>query len=193
MSEDKKIVSFELVEQAAQSEVNEAKLVEWNGVTIRVRNTISLDEMLLFVKNVVESCFDDEANYYPEKKDAALRWCTVAFYTNIELGEDPAAAYDVLCRSSLIETIIPYINSWQIDELTDAIEAKMHYIASVGIQATLKSVNEMIAALSNVTDSFGGVFDSIDKEKLNDMISAFSATGLNEEKLVRAIISQKLE
>lgn len=191
MSEDKKIVSFELVEQAAQSEVNEAKLVEWNGVTIRVRNTISLDEMLLFVKNVVESCFDDEANYFPEKRDAALRWCTISFYTNIELGDDPSAVYDVLCRSSLIETIVAYINTWQLDEITDAIEMKIRHIASAGVQATLKSVNEMVAALGNVNDSLSGLFDGMDKDKLNDLIATLGASKINEEALVKAIVSQK--
>ena len=191
MSEDKKIVSFDMVTKAAEGEINNTSLAAWNGLTIEVRNTISLNEMLYFVKTVVEACFDDEANYFPEKKDAALRWCTISFYTNIELGDDPSAVYDVLCRSSLIETIVAHINTWQLDEITDAIEMKIRHIASAGVQATLKSVNEMVAALGNVNDSFSGLFDGMDKDKLNDLIATLGASKINEEALVKAIVSQK--
>ena len=56
---------------------------EWHGIKIRVKSTLSLEEMMMFVKTVVDNCFDDENCYAPEVFDFVFNHELLRKYTDL--------------------------------------------------------------------------------------------------------------
>ena len=181
--------------KAAVSERNEFEEIEWRGLKIKVKHTLDLAGTIKFVSYVTDSCFDSETGeYLPEIVDFAKRSAIVQFYTNITLPEETSEQYELLYGNDLIDSIknshiIDLDQFWLID---DAINDKLYYLTSMDIYRIKNGFESLVDGLSKLEESFGEIFGSIDSDSISKIADAVDDGMLDEAKLVKAIMNEKL-
>jgi 2-C-methyl-D-erythritol 2,4-cyclodiphosphate synthase len=96
--------------------------VEWNGLSVAITRTISLEEMMKFADNVHKSCFNvDTGAYMPEVKEFAIRSNIMQRYANFSLPDNMDRQYMIVMTSGAVEMILEHINLVQYHALMDAI------------------------------------------------------------------------
>ena len=117
---EKKIkkVSISQIDKVMKEVYVPATTVEWHGVEIVVKKSLTLEDMLKFVSDVVKTCTEQEAGgYMPELKDFAIRLNVVEMYSNVKLPDNVNHKYFILVNSGIVETILENININQYEEL----------------------------------------------------------------------------
>ena len=194
MEEKENIISAEDLMATVSAYYDEYEDIKWCGLDIRIKKTLSFEEMELFVSSVYKACFDKETDeYVPEAKDFAIQWNIVNFYTNIVLPDDTADVYSVIYNSHIIDEIMPHINGAQIDHIISAIDERIRYKTNVAVEAANKQISAMFSAIENLENSMGDIFKDISGEDLKNMISSITDGKIDEEKLVKSIVASKEE
>ncbi len=187
-----KKISINAFEKAVETDYEQTVNVEWRGLTIVVKHSLALNDMLTFVDSVVKSCFEKETGtYMPEVKDFATRSCIIEHYTNITLPSSIEKRYDLLYHSDLLDAIMPNIEQLQFNALIRAIEDKTAHLAQANIEAVSQQMNDLYASMDNMRKQFEATFTGVDGNELNKVIAALSGGQLDEAKIVNAIMDAK--
>ena len=94
--------------------------VNWNGLTIAVRNMISVDEMQKLVGLVLDQCWNGSI-YLNEMMDFTLRSAIVTFYSNVALPEDDDLRCRIVYCKDFYEKIKENINEGQYEAIDNAV------------------------------------------------------------------------
>lgn len=187
-----KMISVNTFEKAVNSTYQPTTVTEWNGLEIVIKKHLSLAEVAKFVDVCVKACFDsDTAAYAPEAKDAAIRSCIVAFYTNITLPESIEKQYELIYHASILDSIIPHIDQTQLKSVISAIDEKTDYLVGVNTEVINKQVNDLQNIAANIQNQMSDIFNGISIDDIKKVMSALSDKGLDEEKLVKAYMENK--
>ena len=171
-----------------------AQTVEWNGIEITIKHTLSLKDMLAFVDSVTKSCFLSENNaYIPEVKAFAIKCCVLELYANFVLPANVEHKYDLVYNTDAFDVVIQYVNMKQLNEIVDAISDKVDNLAQANIEAVQKQMYDMCSTLNDLQKQISSVFDGINSEDVSKFIGAVAEGGLDEEKLVQAYFKHEKE
>lgn len=163
---------------------------EWEGLSIIIKRTLSLDEMRSFVAKVVESCYDDDNTFAPERKDIAIRLSTIILYSNITLPTTLDEQYDFAYRTNIYDLIYDRIDQCQYAVIMRAIHEKIENINRVNASGVEARLAEVTSTIDNMQRQMNDIFSGIDAETINKLSNAIVQTQLDEEKLVRAFVDQ---
>lgn len=167
------------------------QVVAWNGIDINVKRTLSFKDMLTFVNNVFQLCFDGETGeFMPELKDFAIKSYILEMYTDIELPDNVQEKYDLIYCSDAFECILPYIHSSQLSEMIHALEDKMKHHAQANIEAINQQMNELFNAFNSLQDQVGKMFSAVPTDDMAKLVSAITDGNIDEEKLVRTYMDE---
>lgn len=192
MAEKIKKISINKFEEAVNNSYESTHDIEYNGLTVTVKQDLSLKDMMEFVRSVVLSCFDSESSeYIPEIKDFAIRCCIFEYYTNITLPANIEKRYDIVYHSMIIDDIMRNINQVQFNAMTRAIEEKMSHLANANIEMVNREVEKLYVSFDNLQNKFATVFDGVGEEDIRNVIKAFSGGKIDEEKIVKAYLDSK--
>lgn len=187
-----KKVSINAIEKVVKENYSPTKTIDWNGLEIVITPTISLKNMLGFVKDVSENCFaEDDGAYLPEVKDFAVKNAVIAYYTNLTLPTNTESRYDLIYMSGLANIIIAHINQEQFNDIIKAINTKVEHIANANIDSVNKQINNIYAAFENIQTNMEELFSGVDNNDLKGLISAISNGQLDENKVVEAYLNKK--
>ena len=150
------------------------------GVDIVVQKTISLQEMMQFVVDVVASCVDEAAGTYrPEVLPFAIKAHVLESYTNLSLPTDAKKQYDLVYNTKVVEQVVEQIDPVQYYEILDAVSSRVAYATrKMGNLATEK-VNELLVRMEAFADNAEQMFAGLDGEDLSDAV--FSAQKFTAE------------
>lgn len=181
------------MDKAVKSEVfenNANELVEivYDNVNIKVKQMLSYSEMLVFVKFVESSCFNDETGeYQPEMIDYAIRYALIEMFTDIELPEENALRYEfVYDHDDLLADIISVINNAQLKAMTAAIDDKVSTSVQDGINRVVQNMNELYNSFARLGETLEKQFDGVDANDIKNVIDAVTEAGFDETKFVKA-------
>lgn len=187
-----KMISVNTFEKAVNSTYQPTTVTEWNGLEIVIKKHLSLAEVAKFVDVCVKACFDsDTAVYTPEAKDAAIRSCIVAFYTNITLPESIEKQYELIYHSMILDSITPNIDQAQLKSVVSAIDEKTDYLAGVNIEVVNKQMRDLQNIAANIQNQMSDIFKEINIDDVKKVMSSLSDKGLDEEKLIKAYMENK--
>lgn len=159
--------------------------VEWHGVTLNIKNTLTFAEMLAFSNEVVSTCFIDKtAEYVPEVKDFAVRCAILEYYGNIELPDDASERYQMVYCSDIVQEVTKYVNGEQLEPLLKSIDKKIAHVAQNNIEAFNKQMSEAVSKLTEVEDSLSSIFGGIDQDTITGLASTIANGNFDIEKLV---------
>lgn len=165
--------------------------IDWHGVEVQVKKTISLVEMMGFVNEVVESCFDDEGDYMPEIMDFAIKSNVLTRYANFTMPDNLEARYTMIYVSDAIHAVYSLIDADQINEILSAIDRKINFLCSGDIAYARNQLKSIIVKFDEMQDQFGEIFDGLSAEDLSNMFRATSNNSIDEVALVKAFMEQK--
>lgn len=187
-----KKISINEFENALNENFDNLVQVEWNGLEIIVKKTLDIAEMLAFVNNVSEACFNKEDySYSPAVEDFAIRSAFVELYTNIRMPVNIQRRYDLIYQSGIVEHIVPYINASQYNAIIEAVRKSIDHMANANIITTNKQIDTLLTEFENLQNQMEGVFSGVGSEDVKALIGALGNSGVDEEKIVQAYLNNK--
>lgn len=189
-------VSIEELKNVVSERFESSVEVNWHGLIFDVKKCLSLKEMLMFVRDVVSSCFLEDTNEYsPEIKDFALRCCVLEYYAGIVLPESIEEKYEIVYNSNLASFITRRIEETQFNAMLQAIDEKIEHLAQSNIEALNSKMTDVLSDFSTLEEKLSGVFENIDNETVSKIAGAIANGSFDERKLVEAFKEneQKLE
>lgn len=167
-------------------------VVQWNGIEITVKHTLSLKEVMTFVDNVVKLCFTpDTGEYLPEVKDFAIKSCILEMYANFDLPQDASRRYELIYSSNIVDCIIGYVHGIQLSEIANAIDTKLANLAQANVEAVHRQMNDLYNAFENLQNQIAGIFSNVSEDDVTKLVEAISGSQFDEAKIVQAYMSQK--
>lgn len=167
------------------------QVVAWNGLDINVQHTLSFKDMLTFVNNVFQLCFDGETGeFMPELKDFAIKSYILEMYTDIELPDNVQEKYDLIYCSDVLECILPYVHSAQLSEMIHSVEDKMKHHAQANIEAINMQMNTLFGAFESLQKQCTQMFEGFSGDEVSKLLSMMASGGIDEEKLAKAVLER---
>lgn len=193
-SEEMKILTIDDFAKTYDEASTAYDTVEWNGLSVIIRKNISLQEMVRFVERVSTLCFSgDSGEYLPEIQDFAIRCETLETYANFRLPDDIEERCKLVYCTDVYLTVISHVASEQYNSLLRAVAKKVKHQANSNIEAVVKQVNELVAKFSGLESDLNKLFSGIDADTINGIAGAIANGKFDEEKLAKAVITQRRE
>lgn len=188
---DNKRISIEEFEAAMKDIYMPTVEINWNGLPLIIKKNISLEETMNFVEYVTELCFSETTHtYMPEVRDFAIKMFLIEHYTNIDLPQDIEKKYEFVYSTDIFQTVINNIDPYQFNEIIHSIDTKLDYMADANIEAFNNQVAEVAKLIEQFGTLFSDAFDGVDSDTISKLVNSISDVGFDEEKLVKAYISQ---
>lgn len=193
MSEKK--ITFKDLKNAAETGVKEGLYHEiggttpfkWNGIELQIHNNLSLETMVMFVRDVVSSSFNKETSeFIPEATDLAVKCSILEYYAGIKIPKDVNGVYDLVYRTDIIDCILQYVNREQFCNITSAIAKKIEHIAAGNIEALNKQMNEAVANVNTLVNNTDKILGNINTEDISKLIAFIGDGSVDEYKIAKA-------
>lgn len=191
MAKDIDRVSINNFEQAlAKDTVITETLADTEDVTIQIKKTITLPEMMLFVQEVVEACIDGETGeYIPEAYDFAIRSAVLTHYANFAMPANLEKQYWLIYSTRAFQQVLNNINEQQFNDIIRAIDRKVKYMLDVMSSAAVSKINEVIAKFNDVAAASTKMFDGASPDDMAKFISGITKLkDMKEEDIAQAIV-----
>lgn len=167
------------------------EIVKWHGIDITIRKTLPLKDALIFVDTVSKSCFESKTGtYMPEVKVFAMKCCILEMYANFTLPSNVEHKYDLIYNTDAVDVVLEHINMRQLNELTDAISEKVDNMAQANIENINKQMSDVYNAFDKLQNQFEQILSGVKAEDVSKLVQSIADGNLDEDKLVKAYISQ---
>lgn len=186
-----KKISITAFDKIMREENTPIEIIEWHGIDVTIRKTLSLKDALTFVDTVSKSCFDSETGaYMPEVKVFAMKCCILEMYANFSLPANVEHKYDLVYNTDAVDTVLKHINMRQLNELTDAISEKVDNMAQANIENINKQMNDVYNAFNELQNHFGQILSGVNAEDVSKLVQSIAEGKIDEDKIVQAYLSQ---
>ena len=192
MAKKTKKVSIGSVDKVIKDNFSNIEILDWFGLDVEVKKTLSATEAFEFVNNCVNAVID-ESEYLPEVKDFIIRSNVIEAYTNISLPDSFTHRYDILFESDIVEAVIQVLDQKQFCNIIEAIDNKIEYKKSMNISELGKRVSSLISAFENVYEQTESMYSGIEANDIKKLLSAVSNADFNEENVVKAYMNNTKE
>ncbi len=182
MSKTTKKVSISDFERIANEQRHNDTTIDWNGVEVTVKYSLSLAEMLKFVQNIVDTCVVD-GMFLPEVFDFAVQANILSLYANFKIPDNVEKAYDLVMTTDAVEFVSGEIDDVQLKSMVSSAREKIKYMrsATAGIRKQLKKLDELaVAVKGRLKKEFSEVLDAADPAELEELMTLLKDTPINE-------------
>lgn len=200
MEENKATISFKDFKDDINAKSNEVVGVHWLGQDIFIKRHLSLPEVLAFVSNVVDVCYQGEGDalvYTPEVQAYAIQHSLVSFYTNIDISEpesgedDDFGAYDFVTRSDIVDLILKTIDHNQYESIIKAIASKIKYINEQNSAAVMSEMSTLNSTINEILPQISELFNDGNTDKMKSVIDALQV--FNEDATIRRLAMEQIK
>ena len=185
----KKRITINAFEKALEQGVPETITIEWNGLPIEIKPTLSLGEMYGFVNGVVAVCVNQDTGIYSaEAKDFAIKMMVLENFANFTLPKNSERAYELIYRTDAFYTVREHINPVQFEEICKAIDAKIEYAIKLNAEAANRQINEMLSSMEGIQEQLSSLLGEVNQEDIKNLVGAIMNGKLDEEKLMKTYL-----
>lgn len=164
--------------------------IEWNGLRIAVKRTLSFDEAEGFYQGILDTCFSENDEYRPETKDFVTGVMVLTYYTNLTLPHDVEEMYRLVMGTDLLDSVMEHINAEQYWSMVDAAEEKAQTLMSLNYSRLENELSRLEESISGMEQAFSLINESVSAEEKKDTGKQADA-GL--EQAVSGLSIQQLE
>lgn len=198
--ETKKITAQQIMDAniADESGHPETYYIQYKGIPIAIKGSLSLLDILKIADNVASFCFMDDGEYMPELKDFFFKRELIETATNIELPEDIAECYDLIMNSDLGRWVdYTFCENLEVyrdlmPHLYAVIQDKMDYMADSGLALLRSRMDGLVYAIENLSIQSENMFGKVSPDDMEKLISSVDSLGkIDEKKLVKAFTEQE--
>ena len=189
-----KKISVNAFEEAAGIKYGETAEMKWKGLTIDVRHRLTLREMVWFVDDVVDSCFDDEdGTYYPQYEQFLICKNVVERYTNLTLPQNVEKQYELLVGSNIAAYVIEMVDKLQYDEIIRTIDKKIGHRRQLEAEGAKRRIDDAYRKIVEIAEQLNKMFTDITPEDIAKVVGAVADGKIDEHKIVDAYFEKKAE
>lgn len=161
------------------------KTLEWNGVSIEVKNRLNIKEVSEFVSFVSEVCFTSLEEYVPEIFEFAVSVATIEKYTNFKMPESVEDKYSLVMFTDIVSKVTGCIDATeQYANVVDAAKEKIDYKIETNINLVKKQINELFTAMQSVLGKLDSAFQEVESMDIRSMMEKLKNEGLVESELL---------
>jgi hypothetical protein len=197
MAKKKGAISVSDLERAAKEGygVPEEETIEWAGLSVDIKTTLSIQEVVAFVEGVVDECYtSDMKTFMPEVKDFLKGCYILSLYAKCKLPSDVHKKYNLVVRlRGLIDTILEHVNAEQYAGIELAIEERLRNNNASVAAAALSQVNAVTASIENLEGQLASMFSGVKPEQMASFINVFASGAIDEEKLASAVVNARYQ
>lgn len=193
MAKKEKKLSVNTLENMSVNQIAAIPVIGMDGVEITVRRTLSLVDVLGFITDVVALCVDEATGtYMPEVKDFAIKANVLTRYANFSLPANTEKQYELIYTSNAYELVLGHINTIQLDEIIDAIDAKIECAKNSMISTAARMVSELNAKVSEFIEQSERLFANVSGDDVSALMQNLaSQPKLDERTLVKAVFDEQ--
>lgn len=163
---------------------------KWYDIEVKMRKNIPFTEVLAFVNDVVNSCFQQKGEYVPEALDFAIKSNIIIRYTNVSLPDNLEHRYEILYNTDLMDFVYNHINMAQVQEIVSSINRKLAYMCETNVAAVQSRLNDLVSSFEEVQKKMEDMFKDLTPDDMVRLVGAIGDAGLSEEKVVKAYLEQ---
>ena len=191
MNKDKKF-SITLLDKIVKENIEEKVVVDFYGSDLSISRFLNLTQMIQFVNQVVDGCFDDSTGeYIPEAKGLLIDRNTVLYYANVNLPDDFKHMYDILTKTGIADTIRENIDKRQYGNILRAIDEKVDAKIYTNEQLFTNKLSSAISTMESLSNNITDLFKDMSPDQMKAALGAISG-GMDETKLVEAVLSHEV-
>ena len=164
---------------------------QWYDVEVKMRRSIPFTEVLAFVDDVVQSCFQRNGAYVPEVLDFAIKSNIISKYTNVSMPDNLEHRYAILYNSDLVDFVCQHINMQQLQEMVNSINRKLAYMCDTNTVSVQNRLNDLISAFETMQEKTEAMFGGVMPDDMTRLVGAIGDGALTEEKIVEAYMKHK--
>lgn len=191
MAKGEKRVSISAVDNIISERFLNTMSEQWYDVEVKMRRSIPFTDMLTFVNDVVESCFQRDGVYTPEVLDFAIKSNIIGRYTNVSLPDKLEHRYAILYYSDLVDFVCQHINMQQVQEMVTSINRKLAYMCDTNTVSVQNRLNDLISAFETMQEKTEAMFSNVTPDDMTRLVGAIGDGALTEEKIVEAYMKHK--
>jgi len=191
MAKGEKKVSISAVDNIIGERFLNVISEQWYDVEVKMRRSLPFTEMLTFVNDVVQSCFQRDGVYTPEVLDFAIKSNIISRYTNVSLPDNLEHRYAMLYNSDLVDFVSQHINMQQVQEMVTSINRKLSYMCDTNTVAIQNRLNDLVSAFEDMQKQTADVFSVVTQDDMKRLVGAIGDGALTEEKIVEAYMRHK--
>ena len=164
-----------------------------DNVEIHITKTLPLQEMLLFVQEVVEACIDGETGeYLPEAYDFAIRAGVLTRYANFTLPANLDNQYMLVYNTGAFDQVVAHINERQFNDIVGAIDKKIKFMLDVISSSAVTKINEVIGKFNELAETAENAFGDVNGEDMANVVKGITQLkDINEENIAQVILKSK--
>lgn len=164
-----------------------------DNVEIHITKTLPLQEMLLFVQEVVEACIDGETGeYLPEAYDFAIRAGVLTRYANFTLPANLDNQYMLVYNTGAFDQVVAHINERQFNDIVRAIDKKIKFMLDVISSSAVAKINEVIGKFNELAETAENAFGDVNGEDMANVVKGITQLkDINEENIAQVILKSK--
>lgn len=189
---EQKIIAAEKMMEIMNDRFLSEETIDYYGEELVVKNTIPFEIFCIIVRQVSNICFNkDTGEYMPENLDYAVRLCVIDSYTNIDLPESTEEKYQLIYRTDLWETVMPYINREQFNSLVSAIRNAIDVRNEANRALFDRDINMVLEQINSLGEQVNGMFANITEDDMRALVNAIGKNGIDEGKIVKAVVEEQ--
>ena len=191
MAKGEKKVSISSVDNIISERFLNIVTEQWYDVEVKMRRSLPFTEMLSFVDDVVQSCFQRNGAYVPEVLDFAIKSNIISRYTNVSMPDNLEHRYAILYNSDLVDFVCQHINMQQLQEMVNSINRKLSYMCDTNTVSVQNRLNDLISAFETMQEKTEAMFSDVTPDDMTRLVGAIGNGALTEEKIVEAYMKKK--
>lgn len=191
MAKGEKKVSISAVDNIIGERFLNVVTEQWYDVEVKMRRNLPFTEVLAFVDDVVQSCFQRNGAYVPEVLDFAIKSNIISKYTNVSMPDNLEHRYAILYNSDLVDFVCQHINMQQLQEMVNSINRKLAYMCDTNTVSVQNRLNDLISAFETMQEKTEAIFSDVTPDDMTRLVGAIGDGALTEEKIVEAYMKHK--
>lgn len=200
MEENKMTISYQEFKDDIEAMSTETVTVHWLGQDIVIKKHLTLQEVLMFVSNVIDVCYQGDGEiltYTPEVQAYAVQHTLVSLYTNIDLtdndedesNDNKFRAYDFITKSGIVDIVFKHIDIKQYDAMMQAIASKIKYINASNAMSATNEVISLNSALSELLPQLNNLLNNGGSENLEQLIQTLQI--FNQDSTIKQLAMEQ--
>lgn len=192
MAKKTKKVSVNAFEKSAKDGHVASTTLNWRGIEVSVRWSLTLAEVVKFVEEVVNNLYQD-SEFIPEVKRFLINRSMVLYYTNITLPANLETCYELLYSCDICEAVRDAISPAQFNDILSAIDERVNYQRQLNVSAVEQKAASLLASVEQLGESMSQLFSGINRDDVANLANALAGHGeVDEAKIVKAILGERV-
>ena len=163
------------------------------GMTLNVRKTLTMNDAMKFISDVVSSCASvDEGVYTYAAYDFAMKANTISYYAELKIGKsDMGNLYRLIYETNIYDKVMDVINTEQHYELVNAVLEELSYAremltstAGMKTMELLSQINEFAQMATQMTEQMRGIDIEGAMDAMMNISSAHAPESQEEHKVL---------